>query len=616
VKRSLQTLALVIAALGTALAAAQTRTPSTIPVSEIRPGMRGYGLTVFRGTDPERFDVEVIDVLHNFRPDQDLILVRTPHPILDRAATVAGMSGSPIYLDGRLAGAYAYGWAFGEDPLAGVTPIANMLAEMSRAVRPDSFPGAELLPRTATAEAPRRDRRLAGLPAWSGDGRTGALDPIRRWRERVERTGGGMVPVSTPLLMGGFDDRVARILGDELEEFGLVALQTGGGSRPTGAAGAPARFVDGGAIGVQLIRGDVSATAIGTVTHVAGRRLVAFGHPMMDAGETGLPTCTARVLHILVSEARSFKLAEADAPLGTLIQDRQAAIVVDSSLPASTVPMRIRVSGVPGAARTEWNVEVVNHRMLTPLFALAAAANALGATASDADHVVVTARQRIAIVGHAPIELVDHVATSEGPSDARALSSLRAFELLDATYGNPFEETRIERIDIDLAVEFRRDWERILDVAVTDQQVDPGARVNLHVVMRKFGAPDRVRIVPVEIPMAAAGRQLEVRIEPGDAVALEQPLAEDFDDILGIVQRRLPATSLVVSMTMPTRGLRFGGHVVADLPGSALDVLTMSNDTSAGVPFTTVVRSEVDAGNVVVGSARITLDVRSTPRHR
>ncbi|MGB5416798.1 MAG: SpoIVB peptidase S55 domain-containing protein, partial [Polyangiales bacterium] len=121
-------------------------TPGFIHVDEIRPGMKGYGLSVLRGTEPERFDVEVIDVLHQFRPNQDLILIRTPHPLLDRARGVAGMSGSPIYLDGRLAGAYAYGWSYGVDPVVGVTPIANMLAELKRPVRLDMFPGAKPLP--------------------------------------------------------------------------------------------------------------------------------------------------------------------------------------------------------------------------------------------------------------------------------------------------------------------------------------------------------------------------------------------------------------------------------------------------------------------------------------
>ena len=149
----------------------------------------------------------------------------------------------------------------------------------------------------------------------------------------------GIERVATPLMLGGFDESIASMLGAELAPLGLTALQGGGGQATTNATPS---FVDGGAIGVQLIRGDVSATAIGTVTHVGpGNRLVAFGHPMMNGGEVGLPTATARVLHVLASAARSFKIAEALTPYGTLVHDRQSAIVVDTNATPETVPVQI-----------------------------------------------------------------------------------------------------------------------------------------------------------------------------------------------------------------------------------------------------------------------------------
>src|SRR5687768_5775668 len=126
-------------------------TLKTMGVDEVRAGMRGYGLTVFEGTRPERFDIEVIGVLHNFRPDQDLVLIKTPHPLLNHAGSVAGMSGSPVYIEDRLIGAYAYGWAFGKDPIAGVTPIATMLREIDRPLSPTPFPLAPPLPATPLA---------------------------------------------------------------------------------------------------------------------------------------------------------------------------------------------------------------------------------------------------------------------------------------------------------------------------------------------------------------------------------------------------------------------------------------------------------------------------------
>ncbi len=587
--------------------------------------MRGYGLTVFQGTQPERFEVEVIDVLHNFRPDMDLILVRTEHPILEHARTVAGMSGSPIYLDGRLAGAYAYGWPFGLDPVAGVTPIASMLAERDRPVRPDAFPGADQL-----SPLPRRRRpqaahlrpsraRLAGLAPYVGDAPRTAFSPLEDHAARVHRTPApgprGMIPAATPVMLGGMTDAVANLLAERLEPFGLVALQAGGSAAAQSRSAAP-HFVNGGAIAVQLIRGDMSATPIGTITHVGRTRTVAFGHPMMNAGEVGLPTGTARVLHILASESRSFKIAEGQDPLGTLIQDRQPAIVIDNAHQAETIPVHIRITGVPAAPKTEWDVEVAAHRILSPILVFSAIANAVQTTASDQTDVTYTATSTVEMEGRSPIEVEDVGYMSAGPNDPGTLSRLRLFDLMEVAYGNPFEETRVRRVDVELAVRFERDVDEIVDAAITSAEVDPGSTVDVHVRLRRRGRPDRTRIIPVEVPMRAAGDSVQIKITSGSRVDLEQPQPRSIDDLVRIVENRLPSTDLVVSLKMPSRGMTFSGHVVNDLPPSALDNLSMVNDTENSRPFVTYDRQIHDIGSVLHGSATLTLRVRETPRGR
>lgn len=220
---SLLCLAIALGCFASATAVATERIPM-MSVDEVRPGMRGYGLTVFRGTEPERFDVEVIDIVHRFRPDQDLVLIRTPHPVLDQAHIVAGMSGSPIFLEGKLLGAYAYGWPFGSEPVAGVTPIANMLSEMRRPTRPDSFFGS----RVASVLPPRSGPRSVAdaLPFGFESGELpDAFTAIRNLRDRVApRTTGvtaGMVPASTPLSVGGLPDDVVAMLTRELSPLGL-----------------------------------------------------------------------------------------------------------------------------------------------------------------------------------------------------------------------------------------------------------------------------------------------------------------------------------------------------------------------------------------------------------
>ncbi|MCB9634515.1 MAG: hypothetical protein H6721_20520 [Sandaracinus sp.] len=587
-------------------------------MEDVRPGMRGYGLTVFRGTEPERFDVEVVDVLHQFLPGQDLILARTPHPVLNRAIAVGGMSGSPIYLDGKLAGAYAYGWTFGIEPVIGITPIRSMLAEIDRPFRPTSFPGARPLPErpTGRARAPRR-ASLGGLPAYVG-GRVDAFATVRAHREAsVTAPPLGLQPAATPLMLAGFTPRMARVLQEELEPYGLMPMQGGGGQAPRSEGSSP-RFVDGGALGVQLIRGDMAATGIGTVTHVdpSNGRLVAFGHPMMNAGESGLPTCTARVLHVFQSVARSFKLAEAIEPYGTLVHDRQPAIVVDRQLAAATVPVRIRLRGVEGAPKTEWNVEVASQRSLTPLLVFSALGNVLEAAAADQTDVVYTARYTVGIEGHGEVSLEDRGYMAAGPGDSRALSRLRLFDLMEVAYGNPFEASRVTSVDLELDVRYARDVVIVDEAWIATPEVDPGSDVDVRVRLVRYGQESEIRTMRVHVPESAAGETLTLEIEGGNGVDDPTPDPRNVDDLLRIVRQHYPATSLVASLKMPTRGLRFRGHVVQSLPLGALDTLQRTSGSGPGQPFVTYLRRSEDLGQVVAGSTQLRLQVRETPRER
>ncbi len=611
------------AVLVSAAAVGQTRGRGPyIGVDEITPGMRGYGLTVFRGTRPERFDVEVIDVLHNFRPDQDLILVRTEHPILEQALVVAGMSGSPIYFDGRLAGAYAYGWPYTRDPVAGVTPIRNMVTEMRRPVRATPFPAPALPTRarrpTASRDAPGPG--LAGLPPYLG----GAIDATSALEAHAARVGvqrgqppspTALQPAATPLMVGGLTEGTVRMLDEQLGDFGLMVLQAGGGGETQTPPGAPATYENGGAVAVQLARGDLSLTAVGTVTLVEGQRVAAFGHPMLNAGETGLPTAVARVLHVLTSIARSFKISEPVRPVGALVHDRQSAVVVDTGAQAPTVPLRVRLLGVPDAPRTEWNVEVASHRVMTPVLINTAITNALQATVSDTADVMFQATSRVWVAGRSePVVVEDRGFSRAGPSNPLTLAQIRLFRILEMVYGNPFAEARVARVEVDLAVRFERPTVRIVDASVAAREVNPGASVPVRVVLRRWNHTEEVRVVPVRIPEDVAGESVEIQIEGGSAVDVHTPQPRDLDELLATIHHPYAQTSMVVSVETPRRGLRVAGHVVENLPRSALDALQLRNDGDRNRPFVTFDRHEVSLGEIVSGHARVELSVRRAPR--
>jgi hypothetical protein len=607
-------------------ALAQVRTPGTMPVSEIQAGMRGYGLTVFRGTQPERFEVEVIDVLHQFRPDQDLILIRTTHPILTDATTVGGMSGSPIFLEDRLIGAYAYGWPFGRHPVAGVTPIENMMRELRRTPRAGSFPGATPLSAPASAaraEAPSDRGRVArtlpaGVSPYLGTSARNAFSAFdERPRERVELPDGSrLVPASTPLLVGGMDPEVLGEWGRRLERYGIDVLQAGGaGAPPTSATTAAARFVDGGALAVTLSRGDIASTVVGTVTHVEGDRLVAFGHPMVEGGEVGFPTAVARVLHVLASYQRSFKIAEAVAPLGTMTQDRQAAVVIDTTLQPAMIPVHLRVTGLPTEQRTEWNFEVASHRAITPMVLGGAIQSAVKAIAADNDYVMFEARSRVELDGlGAPIELTDRGFAASGAGGASMLSAIRAFDAIEIAYANPFRDTRLRSIDVEVALRFAHDTAEIVDASVDATEVNPGQPVEVRVVLRRWSGDEEVRRLSVMVPESAAGQSIQILVQPGPDAEIERPEPRNLDDILEAVRNRYGATDIVLSTRLPGRGVRTPGHVVRSVPPSVLDAMQSTTDSDRVRAFQTHLRRAFSTDLVLTGAARIELTVRRVAR--
>jgi hypothetical protein len=612
--------AMLFASVG--FAPAQPRPLATIATSEVRAGMRGYGLTVFRGIEPERFDVEVIDVLKNFRPDQDLVLIKTPHPLLEHAGSVAGMSGSPIYLDDRLLGAYAYGWAFGKDPIAGVTPIANMLRELDRPRLIDKLPVAAPLPRPGgvrsrpQASNTAADARTTGTgrAAYRSDERRDAFWALSRASARAESHAGAQFrPASTPLLVGGMPSQVANLLRDRLAPLGLEVLEAAGGAAATTAKPAAA-YANGSSVAVALLRGDVQATAVGTVTHVDGQRAVAFGHPMLEVGELSLPTATSRVLHILASERSSFKIAEALAPLGALVHDRQSAVVVDSTVKAHTIPVDIHLRGLPAGQRAHWHVEAADHRLLTPSLVMTAISSALGASINDVTEMMFRGDSTVTLKQHGPQRVIDEGFAASGVGQPLAISQLRLFDLIAVAYDNPFAVDRVERVEVTLDVRFGREVTEIVGAQLASDELDPGETARIVLTLRPYGQPLEQRVIELPLPARYAGEHLEIELLAADRVQLEQPLPENLADILAQVRAGLPSTSLAVTIERKSRGLSLSGHVVRDLPGSALDSLATSHDTTKSASFAMEQRVTYPFGRILTGSAKLALDIRKEKR--
>jgi SpoIVB peptidase S55 len=606
--------------LEVARAGSRTFRPDIMPVDEIRPGMKGYGLTVFEGTKPEKFGVEVIDVIKNFRPRQDAILIKTFHPRLDVVNVVRGMSGSPIFINGKMIGAYAYGWSFGKEPVAGVTPIESMLEDMERPL-PKSIFGWPLTPlpipqSRAPKPVARREAPDSSATRFAGNVSDYQLDvhaaQLKETSPFSLRDAGGLHPVATPILLGGMGEMASNMARDLLEPLGLEPMQGGGqgGIEP----GAPEHFEDGGAIAVQLISGDLNATGLGTVTRVEGDRLVAFGHPMMGGGVTALPTAVGRVLWFLASESASFKLGMAVRPLGALVNDRQASIVVSESAKAPVVRVSFHIDGVPGAPYRDWNFEVAHEKFMTPTFLAMALGDSLQATAGERQDVSWTAKSTVKIQGHGEIELEDFGVSMGGTPDPREFVRSHLVSSVGGILNNPWEPALVDSVSVRIKLDYARDIVRLREARAVETEVDAGQSVNIVLTLVPFAGPPFTRTISVPVPKYMADTTLKLLIRPGHSVEREKATPETLDEFVKNLEDPIyPPKSVVVSYATGG-GVAFKGRVAENLPPGALDSIRQRAASFSPEAFKSNRHHVVQLDDFMVGSDSVSVKVRAVLR--
>jgi hypothetical protein len=580
---------LLIAALPAAAHAGPAEV-QTISAQDVKPGMKGYGLTVFSGTAPEKFDVEVVAVVPNFLLKQSLILIRCSHPIIDKAGIIGGMSGSPIYIEGKLAGALAYGWHFQKEPLAGVTPIQDMLDVLRRTWRGD-------VGRTPFSMA-------SALPSFDSASRHGRV-AYETLHESVARDGGGFSFSATPLSLSGFLGAARQMLEEVLAPFGLDPVQGGGG----GDSGPdPGAFVPGGAIGVQLIRGDMSATGIGTVTYADGEDVLAFGHPMFNMGEGALPVATARIHTVIAAMSRSNKLGSPIAEHGALRQDRQAAISARTDARAPMIPVEVRIRDERGRRDARYAVEVVSHPLLTPRLVHAALVEIIENAAADAEDVTADIEGTMRLKGRAaPIVLRDAGASRQGLSPLA--SYFRPAGLVGAVLDNPFEDAEIESLDFDVQLRYGLEVSTVIAAYVTAEAPAAGEVISVHVRLRSYGGDEQIVSLPLRVPDVPEGTSVTVDVGGGDAIVPPMAAPQSLEDLIANVQRFFPSRSIVVGTSVPREGIALRGRLIDQLPDSAAAALKPMLGTDQVETYRAVSFETYPAAHVVAGKETITFTV-------
>ncbi|HYB52767.1 MAG TPA: SpoIVB peptidase S55 domain-containing protein, partial [Thermoanaerobaculia bacterium] len=331
----------------------------TLPVEKIVAGMKGYGLTdLGDGRGIQRFDVEIVGLLKNFAPRQDLILARISGTGIDNAGVIAGMSGSPIYVDGKLVGALAYGWPFSKEAICGITPIQNML-DIRHVPPSPPLPIGGAASSTATLLSTFASGRFADRMD----------DLIRPLRPAAEN---GPLPLPLPVSFGGIGSGGALV--------SRVAAAAGWMMVPSGAAAQTradgGKLAPGSAVAAELLTGDMDLSATGTVTWVEDNAVLAFGHPFLSMGPVSMPMSRAEVLTVLPSLYRSFKFSASGPILGSINQDRSSGILGTFGAGAPMVPVTVRISSEQMPTQT-FHFQAVHNSMLTPILSAMAIDNVL-----------------------------------------------------------------------------------------------------------------------------------------------------------------------------------------------------------------------------------------------
>lgn len=579
-------------------------------IEDVRPGMTGIGRTVFGGSEPEEFKVHVLGVMRNVvGPQRDLILARLEGGPLANTGVMQGMSGSPVFINGKLVGAVSYSiGSFSKEPIAGITPIAEMMETAALAPRRPAFQKASLswpLTRERVSAALRaaydRVRPFADAP---GDVQAFGLPAAD-----AGRLGAMLRPIATPMIMGGFAPETASLLSGPFSDAGFAPVLGGSGGRDEAAA--PNRPLQAGdAVGVSLMSGDLELGATGTVSYVDGDRVYAFGHPFLALGPTSFPMTRARVYTLLPSLMTSFKISAMGEVIGTFEQDRSTAIAGRLGKGPEMVPLHVTLDSGRGLKKT-FAFQIANDQLFTPLLTYVSVFNTIGSYERQLGAATYGIKGRARIKAQPDIAIEDLFAGDNAVAGAAAAVAGPVTYLLT----NDLEKVEIEGVDITLTSYEEPRMSTIERVWLDEVRPRRGRTVPLKVLLRSYRGDEEIRTVPVELP-ANAPSSVSLLVSDGATLTrweqreLKRPAQpESVAQMIRTLNTSRRNNRLYVRLVADEPGAVVQGESLPALPPSVLAVLEAERNGGSFAPLRNAILGEweLQSDKAVTGSRVLTV---------
>lgn len=591
--------------------AAATKDPRLFALEDLRPGMKGVARTVFAGKEPQEFGVEILGVLPGFPgPRQSAIIAKLSGANVEKTGVFAGMSGSPVYIDGRLVGAIAFSFPFSREPIAGITPIKQMIDifEMGSINAPQKpkEPRAVSFAQLAATEW----KSILPKPAVTGGPLMAA---VSEGSPLISLMGQQMIPIATPVVFAGISRESLSMFAPQLMANGLLPVSGVGGSAAITALGEVTEntLAPGTSLSVQLVRGDYSIAASGTVTFRDGDRIYAFGHPFLSLGVADMPMTETSVVTVIPNVANSFKLSVPGQMMGAISQDRAAGVFGSLGRVPKMIPVKINLH--TSRDRTEtYSYEIANDSFLTPLLLNITVFNTITSSERALGDSTISIKGEVKVKGQEDLRLDRRFSASNSAIQAAGSVAAPIGSLLNSG----FDDVQIDGVSLDISSSDTKYAGTLERIALDRTEVRRGEKIEIQAYVRTEAGKQFVQRIPVKIPEDATPGQLLIFV--GDGGALQEGSAakafvpQDLGQLVRAINKVKKSDRLYVKLFRITNGAVIGTDELPNLPPSV--VATLNSDRTSG-GYTPTVLSPVyemelpPAEFVISGQQLIGIDV-------